>query len=173
MLESLKWQSPESLNPCWAAGGREAESFWGAFWDLEGFGAGLPLGVVFGSVAPFGNRNKNNKFAERVFLAPRIVRTNLLCIVRKYSSLFNLAATTQNKQLCTLREHRLKSHQRPLVNKLPRNVKTPPMITHCNESSMIDRQSNKELEPICDKILCFLPATRGPGPTSPGPAECA
>ena len=24
MLESLKWQSPESLNPCWAAGDREA-----------------------------------------------------------------------------------------------------------------------------------------------------
>ena len=24
MLECLKWQSPECLNPCWAAGGREA-----------------------------------------------------------------------------------------------------------------------------------------------------
>ena len=30
------------------------------------------------------------------------------------------------------------------------------MITHCNESSMIDRQSNKELKPICEKMLCFL-----------------
>ena len=105
---------------------------------------------------PFGNRNKKYKFAERVFFAPRTVRTNLLCIVRKYYYLFNLAATSQKKQLCTLREHRLKNHQRPLVNKLPRNVKTPPMITHCNESSMIDRQSNKELQPICEKILCFL-----------------
>ena len=93
---------------------------------------------------------------ERVFFAPRVARTSLLCILTKYSYIFDLAATTRNKQLCTLREHRLKSHQRPLVNKLPRNVKTPPMITHCNESSMIDRQSNKELKPICEKILCFL-----------------
>ena len=78
--------------------------------------------------------------------------------LRRGSYVLIFSASLENINLYSTSQprHRLKNHQRPLVNKLPRNVKTPPMITQCNESSMIDRQSNKELQPICEKIRCFL-----------------